>query len=392
MAFKLVAVSGLVTLPFCCWAFGRLARFRYPMPELFALAGLCFALDESFSIYGGNLKSTMAGEFSFSIALSLMILGLGLLAARDADRQVPQLGGDRAGAGDRLPRHRGHLHRRSARARHRARQHRRRAAASCYGLGGRRRPSVLLSAFWIGPFVGNHQYMTDMKYGARPDGANDSFWDMFFPLTAPLDILVTALAVVGFVACVARRHANGTALGVIGLLTVALVYLTQDSLPVIGLLWNPRLLPLLYLVRYLLMMVGIVEIVGLGRQRVARPPGRDVAGWIAGSATVGGVGARRAASCSASCSRCCPATAAGCSTTRPSRSTPGVRSARRRPAATPRATAGRATTSSATRAARSTPSTTTSCRRWPTSARPTAAAGSRGRTTRTTASTARRWR
>ena len=50
---------------------------------------------------------------------------------------------------------------------------------------------VLLSAFWIGPFLGNHEYMTDMKYGARPEGVNDSFWDMFFPLTAPLDILVT---------------------------------------------------------------------------------------------------------------------------------------------------------------------------------------------------------
>ena len=43
------AILGLVTLPFCCWAFGRLARFRYPMPELFAFAGLCFLLDESFS-------------------------------------------------------------------------------------------------------------------------------------------------------------------------------------------------------------------------------------------------------------------------------------------------------------------------------------------------------
>ena len=39
VAFKIVAVLGVVTLPFCCWAFGRLARFRYPMPELFALAG-----------------------------------------------------------------------------------------------------------------------------------------------------------------------------------------------------------------------------------------------------------------------------------------------------------------------------------------------------------------
>ena len=38
--------------------------------------------------------------------------------------------------------------------------------------------------------------------------------------------------------------------------------MTRDSLPVIGLLWNPRLLPFLYLMRYLLMMVGVVEVVG----------------------------------------------------------------------------------------------------------------------------------
>ena len=80
VAFKLVAVSGLVTLPFCCWAFGRLARFRYPMPELFAFAGLASCSTRATQIYGGNLKSTMAGEFSFSIALSLMMLGLGFLA------------------------------------------------------------------------------------------------------------------------------------------------------------------------------------------------------------------------------------------------------------------------------------------------------------------------
>ena len=45
--------------------------------------------------------------------------------------------------------------------------------------------------------------MTDMKYGFRPEGASDSFWDMFFPLAAPLDFIITALAVVGFVAMVA---------------------------------------------------------------------------------------------------------------------------------------------------------------------------------------------
>lgn len=42
---------------------------------------------------------------------------------------------------------------------------------------------------------------------------------------------------------------------------MAMVYLTRDSLPVIGLLWNPRLLPFLYLLRFMLMMVGIVDTV-----------------------------------------------------------------------------------------------------------------------------------
>src|SRR3954469_22006172 len=28
IAFKIVVVSGIMTLPICCWAFGRLARFR----------------------------------------------------------------------------------------------------------------------------------------------------------------------------------------------------------------------------------------------------------------------------------------------------------------------------------------------------------------------------
>ena len=51
------------------------------------------------------------------------------------------------------------------------------------------------------------------------------------------------------------------------------MYFAQDSLPVIGLLWNPRLLPFLYLVRYLMMMVGAVEVLGLAWQRRSRPAG-----------------------------------------------------------------------------------------------------------------------
>ena len=251
VAMKLISVLGLITLPAACWAFGRLADFRYPMPELFAFAGLAFALDESFSIYGGNLLSTMAGEFSFSIALSLAILALGLFA------RGMRTGQYRVWASILI-------------------------AAACVSHGivliftvgalivfalvwiDRTRlvytvtvglTSLLLIMWWTGPFLLGHEFMTDMKYGARTD-----WWAMFFPLTPPLDFIITGLAVFGFVMAIVRRHLNGAALGVVGLVFAAGVYLAKDSLPFIGLLWNPRLLPFLYLVRYLMMMVGAVEL------------------------------------------------------------------------------------------------------------------------------------
>mgnify|MGYP000222881738 CR=1 FL=1 len=50
------------------------------LAALMAVAATWFLFDTSFSIYGGNVKSTMAGEYSFSISLTLAMLGLGLLA------------------------------------------------------------------------------------------------------------------------------------------------------------------------------------------------------------------------------------------------------------------------------------------------------------------------
>ena len=33
----------------------------------------------------------------------------------------------------------------------------------------------------VGPFLFGHEFMTDMKYGFRPNSSTDSFWDMYFP-------------------------------------------------------------------------------------------------------------------------------------------------------------------------------------------------------------------
>jgi len=232
IAFKIVACLGVVTLPFCCWAFGRLARFRYPVPELMALAGMIFLFDESFSIYGGNIKSTMAGEFSFSIALSLAVLGLGLFARgletgkyRNWTAIVLALAMLSHGIVlifvvlgaflmwmlwmDRT--------------------------RFVYGLT-MGLTAVMLAAFWVVPFLFNHAYMTDMKYGYRPDGGGDSFWDMFFPWTGFLDIVVSGFALIGFVSSIVKRNLNGAWLGITCFALMAATFLARDSLPVIGLL------------------------------------------------------------------------------------------------------------------------------------------------------------
>jgi len=283
-----------VTLPFCCWAFGRLARFRYPLPEAFALAALCIALNETkgYHLLGGNVLSTMAGEFSFSIAFSFMILGWGLLCRgldegkyRSWAAIVLALAGlshgivliytvlgavvivaCRLGA-DAVLRRRGDPQAGPRLARRIV------YAVTVAAL------TLLLSAFWVGPFLFNHDYMTDMKYTAQPSGSSyNSFWEMFFDQHIALDVVINTLAVIGLVSVVVRRHVYGIALGLTGLIAVALVYLTRASLPVIGLLWNPRMLPLVYMSRYLVMMIGAVEVGALAVNFVRNRPARQAVG------------------------------------------------------------------------------------------------------------------
>ncbi len=258
VAFKIIAVLGVVTLPVCCWVFGRLARFAYPIPEVFAVVGLVFLLDESYTIYGGNVASTMAGEFSFSISLSFAMLAFGFFA------NGLQTGRHRLKAAIFMA-----------------------LAVLCHGIVAiyvavglvimallwldRQRIrwfvttaglGALLSAFWIVPFLLNHAYMTDMKYKGEPgNGSFTSYWGMFFALPPFWNVFFLTFAIIGFVAMIVRRHTAGVWIGITGLVFTAFVYLFNDSLPVIGLLWNPRLLPMLNMCRYLLAAVGIVELV-----------------------------------------------------------------------------------------------------------------------------------
>jgi hypothetical protein len=90
VAFKLVTVLGLLATPPAAYYLARSMRLGKHISLIAAGAGVVFAFYESYSIYGGNVASTLAGEFSYSwsFALSLLYLGLLIRAVRDDRKYV----------------------------------------------------------------------------------------------------------------------------------------------------------------------------------------------------------------------------------------------------------------------------------------------------------------
>ncbi len=79
-AFKLATILGSMLMPGCAYLMGRLFGARKPIPAALALATLPFLFDASFTIDGGNLFSTMAGEYAFSLSLAAAMVTIGLFA------------------------------------------------------------------------------------------------------------------------------------------------------------------------------------------------------------------------------------------------------------------------------------------------------------------------
>ena len=260
IAFKLGTIAGSVMLPVCAWACGRFFRLRPPLPTLLAAASLPFLFDYTFTIYGGNLFSTMAGEYAFSFSLSLAVLFLGLFACAVREGRhrgwaavvlavcvlshiVPgmyALGGAvlltviellpaRWGIGDSkllvwrnvevtdpVPRTRT-LWR----------------AVSTVGIG------LLLSGWWLVPFGLDHNYATSMGYTNL-----HNFGSLFFP---EADAWALVLAGIGFLMAVVVRSRFGLAVTALGVASaLALVLDPQGSL------YNVRLLPLWFMSVYLM--------------------------------------------------------------------------------------------------------------------------------------------
>ena len=287
VAFKLATVLGSVLLPIAAWACGRLFRLRPPIPAALAAVTLPFLFDYTYTIYGGNLFSTLAGEYAYSLSIALAVLFLGLmarglrtgrhrtwaavvLALCIVSHIVPAMLA-LVGAGlltafellpERLRLHDDATRPSSAVARAPGREGvRGRWPAVWWGVSTTA-IGVLLSGWWLVPFGIRQPYSTSMGY------ANvTTYATLLFPHA---DLWALVLAGVAVVVAVVRRSRFGLLFGLLGgLSAVALIVDPQASL------YNVRFLPLWFLCVYL--MAGWVFGVGVAaaarwwrRARLAR--------------------------------------------------------------------------------------------------------------------------
>ena len=258
----------------------RLGGLDFPSPALAAAATVPFIFDRSFNIYGGNLMSTMAGEFAYSLGLLVTVLYMGVVA------RGLTVGGRRVVAGALLALA-GLTHLFSVFlalaftaafllagwARHGLgrmlgpKSRYAMAQATDRGLGIRdglhwvlvAGPlAALLSVWWVLPFFWNRGMLNDMGWGKQREYVS-ALWSRvsfdydFLANDPPLQLFVV-MGAVGAVICLVRWVRFGVALA----LTAAMLAAAFVILPE-GRLWNVRILPYYYLSVYIMAAVGLGE-------------------------------------------------------------------------------------------------------------------------------------
>jgi hypothetical protein len=243
IAFKLVTILGVVTLPAAVWFLGRSLRLPDPGPACLAAATLPYLFDRTWTIYGGNIASTLAGEFAFSISLAVGVVFLGvmarglqtgkyralaavLLAITGLCHMIPTffvVGGAAVLVLTWLD------------------WRRIRWSIPVFAVGG------LLAGFWSIPFLFRLPYTNDMGWEKITTYATNLF-------PPRLDWLVMGAALGGLVSIARRRRAGVFLAGMAILSALAFVVAPQ------GRLWNARILPFWWLTLYLLAGLLLAEI------------------------------------------------------------------------------------------------------------------------------------
>jgi 6-pyruvoyl-tetrahydropterin synthase related domain len=271
IAFKLVTALGPALLPLGAYALGRGFRAPQPTPAAMAVGATGFLFFKGAStdpvafnqhIMGGNLPSSLAGEFSFTLALAFGLAFLGVLARAFDQRRDYALAAALLAATV-LSHLIVALFVVVASAIVWALHRPLRNATVAVAIGG---VAALLSAVWAIPLVATLAYTTDTRYEPVEEYVTYLF---------PFDYLGWAfvLALVAVVAA-ALEMRRSTLILLLMTATGGLFFRLWEEwgqTPA----WNLRFLPFWYLGVYLLAAVGAAELVRgaatLAARYLARP-------------------------------------------------------------------------------------------------------------------------
>lgn len=84
ITFKFGTILGTLLLPIFAYLSFRSMKFKFPIPAIAAVSTLAFLFHEGNSMWGANIPSTLAGEYSYSLGMALLVLFIGLMY-RDID-------------------------------------------------------------------------------------------------------------------------------------------------------------------------------------------------------------------------------------------------------------------------------------------------------------------
>jgi len=92
-AFNIGTILPLILLPFSAAVCASLLRWPFPAAVFSALGCLFFIFNESYSMWGGNTLSTLAGQFAHAYALNFLLLGIGMYVHELRNEETPIVSG-----------------------------------------------------------------------------------------------------------------------------------------------------------------------------------------------------------------------------------------------------------------------------------------------------------
>jgi 6-pyruvoyl-tetrahydropterin synthase-like protein len=273
VAFKLGTITGTFFFPIAVYLLFRLLRLPFPIPIVGSVMALSFLFMDSYTIYGGNIASSQAGEYSFSLSIGLAIVFYGLmyrisvegkgrpliaalvLALATLSHLIPVI---------MLALTAPLLIVWSAR-RHRWRSALRRAGV-VYVL------AFAFTAFWAIPLVARLGYTANMRWQPIRE----------FGVLFPRELWIFVLgAVLGAGVGIVRRDPRVLILALPGVLG-ALLFLFFPQ----GHVWNGRFVPFWYIAIFLLCAYGVGSLIPVAGRYVWRERSRLVTVAVLGSVVV----------------------------------------------------------------------------------------------------------